>query len=110
MALDVSNTLSHDSPHVPNLHHSTLDLRCKLRTADADSVLEAAEFASVFPENAGILFLLRWCLVLDVVHTYATDRLFGHEYSLVPLVVCRFTRVAQIFVKTRLHKILAWWY
>jgi hypothetical protein len=28
--------------------------------ADADSVLEAAEFASVFLENAGILFLLLW--------------------------------------------------
>jgi hypothetical protein len=38
------------------------------------------------------------------------DRLFGHEYSLVPLVECQFPRVAQILVTTRLHKIPAWWY
>ncbi len=110
MVLDVSNPLLHGSPHVPSLHHPTLDLQCILRTADADSVLGAAEFASVFPENVRILSLLRWCLVLAAVHTFATDRLFEHEYSLVPLVVCRFPRVAQILVKTRLHKILAWWY
>ncbi len=56
--LDVSNPLSHGLPHVPELHHPTLDLRCIPRTADADSLLEAAEFASVFPESAGILSLL----------------------------------------------------
>jgi hypothetical protein len=78
--------------------------------ADADSVLEAAEFASVFLENAGILFLLLWYPVPVVSHIYAMDRLFGHEYSLVPLVECQFLRVAQILVTTRLHKIPAWWY
>ncbi len=75
--------------------------------ADADSVLEAAEFESVFPENAGILFLPPWYPVFVVLHTYAMDRLFGHEYSLVPLVACQFPRVAQNLVKTRLHRILA---
>ncbi len=100
----------HGLPHFPNLHHPTLDLRCILKTADADSVLEAAEFASVSPEIAGIFSLLRWCLAFVAVHTYAMDRLFEHEYSLVPLVVCRFPRVAQTLEKTRLHKILAWWY
>ncbi len=77
---------------------------------DADSVLEAAEFASVYLESAGILFLLPWYPVSVVLHIYATDRLFGHEYSPVPLVECQFPRVAQILVKTRLHKILAWCY
>ncbi len=110
MVLDASNPLSHVLPHVPNLHHPTLDLRCILRMADADSVLEAAEFASVFPEIAGILFLLWWCPVLVAVHTYAMERLLEHEYLLVPLVVCRFPRVAQTLVKTCLHRILAWWY
>ncbi len=51
--------------------------------ADADSLLEAAEFASVFPENAGILFLPLWCLVPVVLHIYAMYKLFGQEYSLV---------------------------
>ncbi len=107
MVLDVSNPLSHGLPHVPNLHHSTLNLWCILRTADADSVLEAAEFASVFPNIARILYLLRWCPVSVAVHTYAIDRLFEHEYSLLPLVVCRFPRGAKTFVKTRLRRILA---
>ncbi len=88
MVLDVSNPLLRGLPHVPSIHHPTLDLRCILRMADADSVLEAAEFVSVFPGNAGILFILRWCPVLVAVNTFAMDRLFGHEYSLVPLVEC----------------------
>ncbi len=110
MVLGVSNLLSHGRQHVPSLHHPTLDLRCILRKADEDSVLEAAEFASVFPENAGILFLLPWYHVPVALHIYAMHRLFGHEYSLVQLVVCQFSRVAQILVKTRLHKILVLWY
>ncbi len=73
-------------------------------------MLVAAEFASVYPESAGILFLPRWCLVSVAVHTYAMDRLFEHEYSLAPLVVCRFPRLAQTLVKARLHRILAKWY
>jgi hypothetical protein len=77
--------------------------------ADADSVLEAAEFASVFPENAGILSPLLWFPVLVVSHIGAMGRLFGLEYSLVPLVGCQFPRVVQFPVRTRHHRILVWW-
>ncbi len=38
------------------------------------------------------------------------NMIFGHEYSLVPMVACQFTRVVQTLLKTRLHMILAWWY
>jgi hypothetical protein len=91
VVLDASNPLLRGLQHVPRLSHSTLDLRCILRMADTDSVLEAAEFVSVLPENAGIPFLPRWCPVPVAVHTYAMDRLFGHEYSLVLLVACQFS-------------------
>ncbi len=59
--------------------------------ADADSVLEAADFVSFFPENAGIIFLSRWCLVPVALQINAMDRLFGHEYSLAPLIACQFS-------------------
>lgn len=77
--------------------------------ADADSVLKTAVFASVFPENAGILSLLLWFLVPVVSHIDAMERLFGLEYSLVPLVGCQFPRVVPFPARTRLHKTLVWW-
>ncbi len=76
---------------------------------DADSVLEVSEFASAFPENAGSPFP-RLCYPVPVFsHTVAMGMLFAHEYSLVPLVVCRFPRVGWTRVKTRLRMILEWW-
>jgi hypothetical protein len=77
--------------------------------ADANSELEAAESASVFPENVEILFLHLWCLALVVSHIFAMEKLFVHECSLVPLVACQFPPAEWIRVKTRLHRTPVWW-
>ncbi len=93
-----------------SLLHSTLVFRHTLRMADADSVLEAAEFASILPEKARIISLPRWYPDIVALHIYAMGRLSGHEYSLVPLAARQFLWMVRISLKTRLQMILAWFF